>query len=147
MVKTEHCVKQQNEVEIQHNWQKKIVTFKNVVKNGINLLQLQKYRKGLISSNVQKNNETEQLKKIRSEASETEEKTLVIKPSHRSSMDLIRVETEPQTTSFEISRNEQRMVLQSWTLVRYQQKIIKVLHLQNLSQRFNVHLYVQTNCQ
>lgn len=108
MVKTEHCVKQQNEVEIltaqlaekdsnlqkcQEEWDQLIAALE---------IQL----KGLISSNVQKNNEIEQLKKITSEASVTEEKTLVIKPSHRSSMDLIRGETEPQTTSFEISRNE-----------------------------------------
>lgn len=108
MVKTEHCVKQQNEVEIltaqlsekdsnlqkcQEEWDQLIAALK---------IQL----KGLISSNVQKNNEMNNLKRSHQRLLKQKKKTLVIKPSHRSSMDLIRFETEPQTTSFEISRNE-----------------------------------------
>ncbi|TKC46032.1 hypothetical protein EI555_013889, partial [Monodon monoceros] len=74
--------------------------------------------KALISSNIQKDNEIEQLKKITSETSKTEKQTMDIQPRHMSSMDpgrfetapqstsFGRVETEPQSTSFEISRDE-----------------------------------------
>ncbi|CAK7302269.1 Kinesin-like protein KIF20B [Vulpes lagopus] len=62
--------------------------------------------KELISSNRQKDNEIEELKKITLEPSETEEQNVDIKPTHTSSVDPGRVETEPQPTNFEISRNE-----------------------------------------
>uniref|UniRef100_A0A671FQN0 Kinesin family member 20B n=1 Tax=Rhinolophus ferrumequinum TaxID=59479 RepID=A0A671FQN0_RHIFE len=105
----ERCLKQQTEVEI--------LTAQLAEKDS----NLQKWReerdqlvaaleiqlKALISSNLQKDNEIEQLKKITSEASKTEKETMEnIKPRLTSSTDPGGVETEPQTTSFEISRNE-----------------------------------------
>ncbi|XP_025736772.1 kinesin-like protein KIF20B isoform X5 [Callorhinus ursinus] len=104
----ERCLKQQNEVEI--------LTAQLAEKDE----NLQKWReerdqlvaaleiklKELISSNTQKDNEIEQLKKITLEPPETEEQNVDIKPTHMSSMDPGRVETEPQSTSFETSRNE-----------------------------------------
>ncbi|XP_008571323.1 PREDICTED: kinesin-like protein KIF20B isoform X3 [Galeopterus variegatus] len=103
-----HCLKQQNEVEI--------LTARLAEKDS----DLQKWReerdqlvaaleiqlKALISSNKQKDNEIEQLKKMISEASKTEKQTVEIKPRHTSSSDTGRVETEPQSANFEISRNE-----------------------------------------
>ncbi|EHB02956.1 Kinesin-like protein KIF20B [Heterocephalus glaber] len=61
--------------------------------------------KTLISSNIQKDNEIEQLKKSTSEDSETEKQSIVIKPRYTSSTDPAMVENEPQSTSFEISRS------------------------------------------
>uniref|UniRef100_A0A8D2AQA3 Kinesin family member 20B n=1 Tax=Sciurus vulgaris TaxID=55149 RepID=A0A8D2AQA3_SCIVU len=103
----ERCLKQQNEVEI--------LTAQLAEKNS----DLQKWReerdqlvaaleiqlKALISSNIQKDNEIEQLKKITSVVSEIEKQSMDIKPRHTTSVDTDRVETEPQSTSFEISRN------------------------------------------
>ncbi|XP_057387420.1 kinesin-like protein KIF20B isoform X2 [Balaenoptera acutorostrata] len=104
----EHCLKQQNEMEM--------LKAQLAEKDG-NLQQWREERdqlvaaleiqlKALISSNIQKDNEIEQLKKITSETSETEKQTMDIQPRHKSSMDPGRVETEPQSTSFEISRDE-----------------------------------------
>ncbi|MXQ80521.1 hypothetical protein E5288_WYG009223 [Bos mutus] len=104
----EHCLKQQNEMEI--------LKGQLAEKDG-NLQQWREERdqlvaaleiqlKALISSNVQKDNEIEQLKKITSEASKTEKQTMDIHPTQMSSTDPGRVETEPQSTSFEISRGE-----------------------------------------
>ncbi|XP_068404283.1 kinesin-like protein KIF20B isoform X3 [Eschrichtius robustus] len=104
----EHCLKQQNEMEM--------LKAQLAEKDG-NLQQWREERdqlvaaleiqlKALISSNIQKDNEIEQLKKITSETSETEKQTMDIQPRHMSSMDPGRVETEPQSTSFEISRDE-----------------------------------------
>ncbi|XP_055281086.1 kinesin-like protein KIF20B isoform X2 [Moschus berezovskii] len=104
----EHCLKQQNEMEI--------LKGQLAEKDG-NLQQWRKERdqlvaaleiqlKALISSNVQKDNEIEQLKKITSEASKTEKQTMDIQPTQMSSTDPSRVETEPQSTSFEISSGE-----------------------------------------
>ncbi|XP_054937405.1 kinesin-like protein KIF20B [Physeter macrocephalus] len=104
----EHCLKQQNEMEM--------LKAQLAEKDG-NLQQWREERdqlvaaleiqlKALISSNIQKDNEIEQLKKITSETSKTEKQTMDIQPRHISSMDPGRVETEPQSTSFEISRDE-----------------------------------------
>ncbi|XP_029056737.1 kinesin-like protein KIF20B isoform X2 [Monodon monoceros] len=116
----EHCLKQQNEMEM--------LQAQLAEKDG-NLQQWREERdqlvaaleiqlKALISSNIQKDNEIEQLKKITSETSKTEKQTMDIQPRHMSSMDpgrfetapqstsFGRVETEPQSTSFEISRDE-----------------------------------------
>ncbi|KAM5321124.1 kinesin-like protein KIF20B isoform 6-T8 [Glossophaga mutica] len=105
----EHGLKQQNEVEI--------LTAQLAEKDS----NLQKWReerdqlvaaleiqlKALVSSNLEKDNQIEQLKKrITPEASETEKETVDIKPRPLSSMDLGGVKTEPQSTSFEISSNE-----------------------------------------
>ncbi|XP_037661050.1 kinesin-like protein KIF20B isoform X3 [Choloepus didactylus] len=54
--------------------------------------------RALVSSNTQKDNEIEQLKKNK--------QTLDIKPKHISSMDPDRAKTETQLTNFEISMNE-----------------------------------------
>ncbi|XP_021108686.1 kinesin-like protein KIF20B isoform X2 [Heterocephalus glaber] len=103
----ERCLKQQNEVEV--------LTAQLAEKNS----DLQKWReerdqlvaaleiqlKTLISSNIQKDNEIEQLKKSTSEDSETEKQSIVIKPRYTSSTDPAMVENEPQSTSFEISRS------------------------------------------
>lgn len=103
----ERCLKQQNEVEI--------LTAQLAEKNS----DLQKWReerdqlvealeiqlKALISSNIQKDNEIEQLKKITSVASEIEKQSMDMKPRHIASVDTDRLENEPQSTSFEISRN------------------------------------------
>ncbi|MBZ3876092.1 Kinesin-like protein KIF20B [Sciurus carolinensis] len=103
----ERCLKQQNEVEK--------LTEQLAEKNS----DLQKWReerdqlvaaleiqlKALISSNIQKDNEIEQLKKITSVVSEIEKQSIDIKPRHTTLVDTDRVETEPQSTSFEISRN------------------------------------------
>ncbi|KAM9051868.1 kinesin-like protein KIF20B isoform 2-T2 [Megaptera novaeangliae] len=104
----EHCLKQQNEMEM--------LKAQLAEKDG-NLQQWREERdqlvaaleiqlKALISSNIQKDSEIEQLKKITSETSETEKQTMDIQPRHMSSMDPGKVETEPQSTSFEISRDE-----------------------------------------
>ncbi|XP_043331975.1 kinesin-like protein KIF20B isoform X2 [Cervus canadensis] len=104
----EHCLKQQNEMEI--------LKGQLAEKDG-NLQQWREERdqlvaaleielKALISSNVQKDNEIEQLKKITSEASKTEKQTMDSQPTQMSSTNPGRVETEPQSTSFEISRGE-----------------------------------------
>ncbi|XP_073934892.1 kinesin-like protein KIF20B isoform X2 [Castor canadensis] len=99
----ERCLKQQNEVEI--------LTTQLAEKNN----DLQKWReerdqlvaaleiqlKALISSNKQKDNEIEQLKKIMSE----ERNPMDVKPTHTSLTDPASVETESQPTIFEISRN------------------------------------------
>ncbi|XP_023096475.2 kinesin-like protein KIF20B isoform X2 [Felis catus] len=104
----ERCLKQQNELEI--------LTVQLAEKDD----NLQKWReerdqlvaaleiqlKGLLSSNIQKDNEIEQLKKITLKPSETEERDVDIKLKHTSSVDPGRVETEPQSASFEISRND-----------------------------------------
>ncbi|XP_035882875.1 kinesin-like protein KIF20B isoform X2 [Phyllostomus discolor] len=105
----EHGLKQQNEVEI--------LTAQLAEKDS----NLQKWReerdqlvaaleiqlKALMSSNLQKDNEIEQLKtRVTSEASKTEKETVDIKPRPMSSIDLDGVKTVPQSTSVEISRNE-----------------------------------------
>ncbi|XP_045294123.1 kinesin-like protein KIF20B isoform X2 [Leopardus geoffroyi] len=104
----ERCLKQQNELEI--------LTVQLAEKDD----NLQKWReerdqlvaaleiqlKGLLSSNIQKDNEIEQLKKITLKPSETEEQDVAIKLRHTSSVDPGRVETEPQSASFEMSRND-----------------------------------------
>uniref|UniRef100_A0A8C2YNZ4 Kinesin family member 20B n=2 Tax=Chinchilla lanigera TaxID=34839 RepID=A0A8C2YNZ4_CHILA len=104
----ERCLNQQNEVEI--------LTAQLAEKNS----DLQKWReerdqlvaaleiqlKALISSNIEKDNEIEQLRKSTSEASDIEKKgSMVMKPGQTSSKDPARVENEPQSASFEISRN------------------------------------------
>ncbi|KAI5763354.1 KIF20B [Gulo gulo luscus] len=104
----ERCLKQQNEVEIltaqlaekDENLQK----WREERDQLVAALEVQ--LKELISSNIQKDNEIEQLRKITLEPPETEEQNVDIKPTHMSSMDPGRVETEPQSTSFEVSRNE-----------------------------------------
>ncbi|XP_032288374.1 kinesin-like protein KIF20B isoform X1 [Phoca vitulina] len=104
----ERCLKQQNEVEIltaqlaekDENLQK----WREERDQLVAALEIQ--LKELISSNIQKDNEIEQLKKITLEPPETEEQNVDIKPTHMSSVDPGRVETEPQSTSFETSRNE-----------------------------------------
>ncbi|XP_067566147.1 kinesin-like protein KIF20B isoform X8 [Pseudorca crassidens] len=116
----EHCLKQQNEMEM--------LQAQLAEKDG-NLQQWREERdqlvaaleiqlKALISSNIQKDNEIEQLKKITSETSKTEKQTMDIQPRHTNSVNpgrvetelqstsFGRVETEPQSTSFEISRDE-----------------------------------------
>lgn len=105
----EHGLKQQNKVEI--------LTAQLAEKDS----NLQKWReerdqlvaaleiqlKALMSSNLQKDNEIEQLKtRIAPEASKTEKETVDIKPRPMSSIDLDGVKTEPQSTSVEISSNE-----------------------------------------
>ncbi|XP_007961707.3 kinesin-like protein KIF20B isoform X2 [Chlorocebus sabaeus] len=104
----ERFLKQQNEVEI--------LTAQLTEKDS----DLQKWReerdqlvaaleiqlKALISSNVQKDNEIEQLKRIISETSKIETQIMDIKPRHISSADPDKLQTEPQSTSFEISRNK-----------------------------------------
>ncbi|EPY82017.1 M-phase phosphoprotein 1-like protein [Camelus ferus] len=62
--------------------------------------------KALISSNTQKDAEIEQLRKVTPEASETGKQTMDFQPRRVSSVDPDRVETEPQSTGFEISRDE-----------------------------------------
>ncbi|XP_050661693.1 kinesin-like protein KIF20B isoform X3 [Macaca thibetana thibetana] len=104
----ERFLKQQNEVEI--------LTAQLTEKDS----DLQKWReerdqlvaaleiqlKALISSNVQKDNEIEQLKRIVSETSKIETQIMDIKPRRISSADPDKLQTEPQLTSFEISRNK-----------------------------------------
>uniref|UniRef100_A0A7N9IHH2 Kinesin family member 20B n=1 Tax=Macaca fascicularis TaxID=9541 RepID=A0A7N9IHH2_MACFA len=104
----ERFLKQQNEVEI--------LTAQLTEKDS----DLQKWReerdqlvaaleiqlKALISSNVQKDNEIEQLKRIISETSKIETQIMDIKPRRISSADPDKLQTEPQLTSFEISRNK-----------------------------------------
>ncbi|XP_004049825.3 kinesin-like protein KIF20B isoform X6 [Gorilla gorilla gorilla] len=104
----EHFFKQQNEMEI--------LTAQLTEKDS----DLQKWReerdqlvaaleiqlKALILSNVQKDNEIEQLKRIISETSKIETQIMDIKPKRISSADPDKLQTEPQLTSFEISRNK-----------------------------------------
>ncbi|XP_032692655.1 kinesin-like protein KIF20B isoform X2 [Lontra canadensis] len=109
----ERCLKQQNEVEIltaqlaekDENLQK----WREERDQLVAALEVQ--LKELISSNIQKDNEIEQLRKITLEPPKTEEQNVDIKPTHMSSMDPGRVETEPQSTSFEVSRNEDGSVV------------------------------------
>ncbi|XP_012620814.1 kinesin-like protein KIF20B isoform X2 [Microcebus murinus] len=104
----ERCLKQQNEVEIlKEQLTKKDSDLKKWREERDQLVAaLEIQMKALISNNTQKDNEIEQLKKITSEASKTENQTMAIKPRHISSTDLGRIESEPHSTSFEISRNE-----------------------------------------
>ncbi|XP_033071869.1 kinesin-like protein KIF20B isoform X3 [Trachypithecus francoisi] len=104
----ERFLKQQNEVEI--------LTAQLTEKDS----DLQKWReerdqlvaaleiqlKALISSNVQKDNEIEQLRRIISETSKIETQIMDIKPRRISSADPDKLQTEPQSTSSEISRNK-----------------------------------------
>ncbi|XP_003255254.2 kinesin-like protein KIF20B isoform X2 [Nomascus leucogenys] len=104
----ERFLKQQNEMEI--------LTAQLTEKDN----ELQKWReerdqlvaaleiqlKALMSSNVQKDNEIEQLKRIISETSKTETQIMDIKPKRISSANPDKLQTEPQSTSFEISRNK-----------------------------------------
>ncbi|XP_063493947.1 kinesin-like protein KIF20B isoform X9 [Symphalangus syndactylus] len=104
----ERFLKQQNEMEI--------LTAQLTEKDN----ELQKWReerdqlvaaleiqlKALMSSNVQKDNEIEQLKRIISETSKIETQIMDIKPKRISSADPDKLQTEPQSTSFEISRNK-----------------------------------------
>ncbi|XP_045053717.2 kinesin-like protein KIF20B isoform X2 [Desmodus rotundus] len=105
----EHGLKQQNEVEIltaqlaekDRNLQK----WREERDQLVAALEIQ--LKALMSSNLQKDNEIEQLKKrITPEASKTEKEAMDIKPRPMSSIDLGGVKTEPQSTSFEVSSNE-----------------------------------------
>ncbi|KAM5236672.1 kinesin-like protein KIF20B [Ctenodactylus gundi] len=103
----ERCLKHQNEVET--------LSAQLAEKNN----DLQKWReerdqlvaaleiqlKTLISSNTQKENEIERLKKITSEASEAEKQNMNIKPKHTSSTGFDRIETETPSRNSEISRN------------------------------------------
>nr|XP_012310177.1 kinesin-like protein KIF20B isoform X3 [Aotus nancymaae] len=104
----ERCLKQQNQVEI--------LTAQLAEKDS----DLQKWReerdqlvaaleiqlKALISSDIQKDNEIEQLKRIISETSKIETQIMDIKPRHSSSADPDKLQSEPQSTSFEMSRSE-----------------------------------------
>ncbi|XP_037587844.1 kinesin-like protein KIF20B [Cebus imitator] len=104
----ERCLKQQNQVEI--------LTAQLAEKDS----DLQKWReerdqlvaaletqlKALISSNIQKDNEIEQLKRIVSETSKIETQIMDIKPRHVSSANPDKLQSEPQSTSFEMSRSE-----------------------------------------
>ncbi|XP_032463768.1 kinesin-like protein KIF20B isoform X3 [Phocoena sinus] len=98
----EHCLKQQNEMEmLQAQLAEKdgdLQQWREERDQLVAALEIQ--LKALISSNIQKDNEIEQLKKITSETSKTEKQTMDIQPRHMSSVDLGRVETEPQSTSF-----------------------------------------------
>ncbi|XP_032101463.1 kinesin-like protein KIF20B isoform X3 [Sapajus apella] len=104
----ERCLKQQNQVEI--------LTAQLAEKDS----DLQKWReerdqlvaaleiqlKALISSNIQKDNEIEQLKRIVSETSKIETQIMALKPRHVSSANPDKLQSEPQSTSFEMSRSE-----------------------------------------
>ncbi|XP_057633919.1 kinesin-like protein KIF20B isoform X2 [Chionomys nivalis] len=103
----ERCLKLQNEVET--------LTAQLAEKTG----DLQKWReerdqlvtaveaqmKALLSSSKHKDEEIQQLKRAAAESSGPEKQTTNVKPEHNGSFDLGGVETEPQSTSFEISRN------------------------------------------
>ncbi|XP_023571998.1 kinesin-like protein KIF20B isoform X2 [Octodon degus] len=103
----ERCLKQQNEVET--------LTAQLAQKNS----DLQKWReerdqlvaaleiqlKALISSNTEKDCIIEQLRKSTSETSEREKQSMVVKLRHTSAKDPAPVESETQSTSFEISRS------------------------------------------
>ncbi|XP_039080671.1 kinesin-like protein KIF20B isoform X2 [Hyaena hyaena] len=104
----ERCLKQQNALEVltaqlaekDDNLQK----WREERDHLVAALEIQ--LKGLISSNIQKDNEIEQLKKVTLEPSETEEQNVDIRLRHKSSVDPGRDESEPQSASFEISRND-----------------------------------------
>lgn len=104
----EHCLKQQNEMEIlKEQLAKKDGSLQQWREERDQLVAaLEIQLKTLISSNAQKDNEIEQLKNITSEASKTEKQTVDVQPRPMSSVDPGQVETEPQSTSLEISRNE-----------------------------------------
>ncbi|XP_021080598.1 kinesin-like protein KIF20B isoform X3 [Mesocricetus auratus] len=103
----ERCVKLQSEVET--------LTAQLAEKTG----DLQKWReerdqlvsaveaqmKALLSSNKHKDEEIQQLKRSAAESAATRNQTMNLKPEHNGSFALGGVETEPQSTSFEISRN------------------------------------------
>ncbi|XP_035297768.1 kinesin-like protein KIF20B isoform X2 [Cricetulus griseus] len=61
--------------------------------------------KALLSSNKHKDEEIQQLKRTAVESAGMENQTMNLKPEHNGSFDLGGVETEPQSTSFEMSRN------------------------------------------
>ncbi|XP_029392280.1 kinesin-like protein KIF20B [Mus pahari] len=103
----ERCLKLQNEVET--------LTAQLAEKNS----ELQKWReerdqlvtavetqmKALLSSCKHKDEEIQELRKAAAESTGTENQTMNLKPEYNGSVDLGGVETEPQSTSFEISRN------------------------------------------
>nr|XP_048294857.1 kinesin-like protein KIF20B isoform X3 [Myodes glareolus] len=103
----ERCLKLQNEVET--------LTAQLAEKTA----DLQKWReerdqlvtaveaqmKALLSSSEHKDKEIQQLKRAAAESTGPENQTTSVKPEHNGSFDLGGVETELQSTSFEISRN------------------------------------------
>ncbi|GAB1302353.1 Kinesin-like protein KIF20B [Apodemus speciosus] len=103
----ERCLKLQNEVET--------LTAQLTEKNS----ELQKWReerdqlvtaveaqmKALLSSCKQKDEEIEELRKAAAERVGTENQSMNLKPEYNDSVDLGGVETEPQSTRFEMSRN------------------------------------------
>ncbi|CAH6962924.1 Kif20b [Phodopus roborovskii] len=103
----ERCLKLQSEVET--------LTAQLAEKTG----DLQKWReerdqlvtaveaqmKALLSSNKHKDEEIQQLKRPAAKSTGTENQSMNLMPEHNGSFDLGGVETEPQSTSFEISRN------------------------------------------
>ncbi|XP_049711211.1 kinesin-like protein KIF20B isoform X2 [Elephas maximus indicus] len=104
----ERCLKQQNVVEkLTEQLAKKdndLQKWREERDQLVAALEIQ--LRALISSNVQKDNEIEQLKKITSEASKMEKSSVDIMPRHTSLMDPGGVETDTQPTSFEISTSE-----------------------------------------
>ncbi|XP_034343824.1 kinesin-like protein KIF20B isoform X2 [Arvicanthis niloticus] len=103
----ERCLKLQNEVET--------LTAQLAEKNS----ELQKWReerdqlvtavetqmKALLSSSKDKDEEIQRLRKAAAESTRTENQTVNLKSECNDSVDLGGVETKPQSTSFEISRN------------------------------------------
>lgn len=61
--------------------------------------------KALLSSIEHKEEEVQQLKRAAAESAGPENQTMNLKPEHSASLDVGGVETEPQSTSFEISRD------------------------------------------
>ncbi|KAM9617630.1 kinesin-like protein KIF20B isoform 3-T3 [Trichechus inunguis] len=104
----ERCLKQQNEVEkLTEQLAEKDTDLQRWREERDQLVAaLEIQLRALISSNVQKDNEIEQLKKTTSEASKMEKPSVEIIPRHINSTDPGGVETETQPTSYEISTNE-----------------------------------------
>ncbi|OBS78284.1 hypothetical protein A6R68_19327, partial [Neotoma lepida] len=102
----ERCLKLQNEETLTAQLAEKTADLQKWREERDQLVTaLEVQMKALLSSIKQKDEEIQQLKRAAAESAGTENETMTLKPEHNGSFDLGGVETEPQSTSFEISRN------------------------------------------
>ncbi|XP_036032886.1 kinesin-like protein KIF20B [Onychomys torridus] len=103
----ERCLKLQNEVEtLAAQLAEKTADLQKWREERDQLVTaLEVQLKALLSSIEQKEEEIQQLKRAARESMGPENQTMNLKPEHSGSLDVGGVETEPQSTSFEISRD------------------------------------------
>ncbi|XP_052568952.1 kinesin-like protein KIF20B isoform X2 [Peromyscus californicus insignis] len=103
----ERCLKLQNEVEtLTAQLAEKTADLQKWREERDQLVTaLEVQMKALLSSLEQKEEEIQQLRRAAAESARLENQTMTLKPEHSGSLDVGGVETEPQSTSFEISRD------------------------------------------